>query len=226
MIFLIMISTPSIDQTSELIELNKIISEHDLEVEDWAVTIKEPLSVEQAHNKLDMFDDDYTIDLLEDKKTLKYTIKEEQVDGIKVMFIITIPKESQYQAELISKVEGTNLDHTTLKEYKRQFQFIVDKYFTERSKVFTCLTTTNDDIINSDVFLEEMLRGLKLQHVSTQVEHINESLHQEIIYGYTTLWDNKILLEDNPLNTQVVIQSDGNQKQKIIIGTPILITEY
>lgn len=219
--------TSSIDQPNELLQLAHIIKDQPLEIDEWTVTIKEQMSTEQAIERVALLEDHYDIHMVEDKKTFKYLMnKKEQSTYIFLSFSVIIPKEKQYTAELVATIEGTDLENNTLKGYQELFNHIQNTLFTVNSNVFTCLMSTNSDIISSDVFLRKMSKMLELKYVSTQTEVIKDTLDKEIIYGYTTLWGNKIILDDHPLNVQIVIQSDENDKQKIIIGTPILITEY
>lgn len=226
-LLLLITPTSSLDQSSELIQLANILLDQSLEVDKWTVTVKEQMSSDQAIEKIGILEDEYVIKEIEDKKTFKYLFeKKVQSAHISLSFAVTIPKEKQYTAELVATIEGIDLEENTLKSYEKTLHHIQNTLFTASSKVFTCLTSINGDIISSDVFLRNMSKILELKYVSTQTEVIEETLHNETLYGYTTLWENRFLLNDNPLNVQIVVQSDENEKQKVIIGTPILITEY
>ena len=48
----------------------------------------------------------------------------------------------------------------------------------------------------------------------------------KVIYGYTPLWENKIIINNKQKNLQVAIEMDGKGSTEYIIGTPILINEY
>lgn len=225
--FLFMTSITPDPELDELIALSEISTAHNLIIEAWTVTIKEKMSTDQIQQKLAILKKEYPIEVMEDKNVIKYFIEPDySVKNISVSFTVTIPKDKQYTTELVATIIGDNLNEVTLKEYQHILNKMENIYFTKRSKVFACLTTTKSVMITSDVFSRKLSEQLELRYVSTQSETIKETLHNETIYGYTALWNNEILLKDNPLNIQVVIQNTENQKQKIIIGTPILITEY
>src|SRR5699024_1772233 len=105
-------------------------------------------------------------------------------------------------------------------------QTINENYFTEKSHVYTCLTIENGVIISSDNFLEKMIKNFNLSNVTTQIDKVSKKVHKKVIYGYTPIWDKKLMIKDEPMNLQVVIDGDDTEERKVIIGTPVLINEY
>lgn len=214
------------EHSDELLEISQIVSESELQVSEWTVTIKEQMTSQKMHEKISLMTKKYKVDIIEDDQTFKYIIeKGEQTKSVSSSFAITIPKDNQYKAELIATIKGRDIEAITLKEYESTLSSIKNNFFSSKSKAFTCLTSINDDIIISDVFLRKVFEKLELQGIFTHYDE-KSGLYDQTVYGHTELWKNEILLEDQPLNLQMVVRTDENQKQKIIIGTPILITEY
>ena len=44
--------------------------------------------------------------------------------------------------------------------------------------------------------------------------------------GYTPKWEQSISIDDNEINTHIAVTKGSNNQSTLIIGTPILITEY
>lgn len=221
--------TPEISniKTVELVELTELASDHSLMIEAWTVTIKEKISVDKANEIIERLNKDHTIHSTEDKNVIKYSITSaHNSEGVFVSYNVVIPKNKQHQVELIAIIDGTEFNDSILKKYESELMTIQNNYFTEKSRVFTCLITTKDVNIESDDFLNVLSKELELKYVSTQSDKINKLVLNETLYGYTPLWGNKLIVKDTPLNIQIVIQSTKNKKQKVIIGTPILINEY
>lgn len=215
------------EEIYELEDISAIITDNSLTTEEWTVTLKENISNKKVQKYLTKLKKDHLMELTEHKNVKKYVINSS--DGTKeidISYEIIIPHDQNHSPELVATIKGTQLSETVIEEYKSKLKYIRNQFFTKKSRLFTCLITLKDGMIASDDFSKKMSNKLDLKYVSTQKDMINEISYQETIYGYTTLWNNELLIENKPLNIQVVIQRHKNGKQKVIIGTPILIAEY
>jgi|SRR5690625_4065391 len=215
------------EEIYELEDIAKIAEDNNLTTEEWIVTLKEKLSNEQVQKYLTTFQKEHQVKKVEDKSVIKYFINsDDEINDMDVTYEITIPQDSNHSPELVATIKGTHLSLAIVDEYKNVLKYIRNQFFTKKSRLFTCLISSKDGKIASDDFSKNMSKNLKLKYISTQTDTINEGFYQETIYGYTKLWNNEFLIENKPLNIQVVIQRHKNEKQKVIIGTPILLTEY
>lgn len=211
----------------ELEDLAIIIEDNDLIIEEWNVTVKEKKSQKEIQEKLSLLKKAHTMQKGTDNNVTKYFADIHlKVSDMHVRYEIIIPHDHNYSSELVITIKGTNLNMTTIEEFKGVLTSVRNQFFTEKSNLFTCLITSKNGMIASDDFMRKMSKDLDLENISTQIDVINEVSHQETLYGYTTMWDNEVLIENKPLNVQIVIQKLKNEKQKVIIGTPLLITEY
>jgi hypothetical protein len=228
LIILLFISSEELNDPSyELVDLVKLATDHDLAVEEWHVTIKEKFHEKEIDEIMIKLKKEYFVETIEDKNATKYLFNSMNMeDDIHVSYEIIIPQVKGHHSSLVATIKGTNVDEAALMNYKQILKSVRNHNFTKKSNLFTCLIAIDDVMIKSDDFTNEMLNELNLKHVSTQSDVINGVSQQETVYGYTALWNNEFLLNDNPLNIQIVIQRLKNAEQKVIIGTPIIITEY
>ncbi len=230
MIFIILLFiSPEIphDEIYELEDIAVIAMDNNLATEEWVVILKEKTSAEQIQKYLTMFKKDYLVKHTQDEDVMKYIIyKDEKVNDIDVMYEITIPQDRNNSPELVATIKGTHLSDLIVEEYKNVLKHVRNQFFTNNYMQFTCLIASKNGKIASDDFSKKLSNNLDLKYISTQSDLLNGVSYQETIYGYTQKWKNEIIIENKPLNIQIVIQGDKDEKQTVIIGTPLLITEY
>jgi len=210
----------------ELIDLNQIVM-NDYSIEKWSVVIKEKLTPKQLARIHGLLQEDYMIEVSEMKHSHKYSAQMTQKNGsIIETYSIVIPKNQQYSPEFTVSIEGKLWNKEMKEIYQERSKQIMDKFFTNKANRYTCVTATSNDIMIGINFSKKIKRKLNLKNISKQFDTIEHSTNKKIIYGYTPIWDNNIKVLDQRLNIQMVFQSTDNGKSKIIIGTPILISEY
>ena len=211
----------------ELVDIATIIHDQELQLEEWVVTLKEKVTLKQVENHMTTFKKISNVKYTEYKHVSKYVINEDYNDvDINVTYEIIIPKDPHYAPELVVIMKGTSIMPVALSEYKEILKHVRNQFFTNNYMLFTCLTASKNGKIANDDFLKKLSNTLDLMYVSTQTDEKNADFNQEIIYGYTPKWKNEMTIENKPLNIQLVIQRHDDEKQKVIIGTPLLITEY
>lgn len=208
-------------QGEELLKIAKLIIDNGHEVEEWSVTINEKMPQQQAYDVIDILEEN-SVSKIEKKDTLtKYSFTSEYIS-----YQITIPHNKIQFASVNAVISGTSWDHLIKENYQKQLKKALSLYFTKKSSIYTCVTTNKNAIIKSSDFIEKITRKLKLTSYSTQTDIIENVTHKEIIYGYTTIWANKEIVIDAPLNVQIVLERFEDGEAKVIIGTPILVNEY
>lgn len=225
---LVAADTPRIDmQTDELVKLATLMTDSNLNVNEWTVTIKEKIPDEQRAEFIHILKKDHQWTTKKNDNTTKFIARSTDHDeDISITYQILTPKEKQYKTELIVTMSGASWSESVGKHYLENIEKISSNYFTEIASTYTCLSTRNDAIINSDRIIDTFVQELDLKYVSTQNDTMKQITSKKIIYGYTDLWTNEIVMDGSPLNIQMVINHTENEKEKIMIGTPILINEY
>lgn len=215
------------NEISELEDIADIAMDNELIPEEWVVTLKEKITQKKAQEYLSTFKKYDIVKYTEYKYITKYVIrKDDYVENINVTYELSLPRDKEFQPEIVVVIRGTNLSKGTLNEYKNILKQIRNQFFTKKYMLFTCLIASKNGKIASDDFSKKVSEKLDLMYISTQLDIVNEVSYQETVYGYTQKWKNEIFIENKPLNIQIVIQGDNDEKQTVIIGTPLLITEY
>lgn len=214
-------------KSDELTDIASFVTGKNLKVDNWKVTLKEKIVREDIQAIIKALKRNHTVQKTEDENIVKYMFKDtHKSENIVVSYNVIIPKVGSYSAELIAVIEGASWSDSIEESYQLKRNLIVNRFFTKSKKTFACLTTHQGAIIGSDYFLKEFTNYLNLQHEVTQVDTVGKSAHKKIIYGYTELWEDKISISGSPVNFQVAVTTDENNKPKYTIGTPILINEY
>ncbi|WP_017798192.1 YwmB family TATA-box binding protein [Oceanobacillus kimchii] len=211
----------------EMIALGNFAIEQQLEVENWQVTIKESITVHKGEQLVEQLKDEFPHEKKTDEKSIKYIFKNDhKTNGIDVLYKVILPIESSSQAEIIALLEGADWSEEIKETYITTKNEIVHKLFTKLAQSYTCLNSLDNDIINSDVFIENAINYFNLRHTTTQYDNIAKSTIKKSFYGYTDLWDDFYSVNDKPINVQIAIIEDKAGNEKYTIGTPILIHEY
>lgn len=226
-IILLLLKTDTVSATlinEELMDISTMLTAYQYSIEDWTVTIKEKPSKEQLKQILYLLHHKDELKVSKDKNTRNYSVQNKDPQkGIIETYRMIIPKNKQHSPEFIVTIKGNYWNDDYTATYQARIMDVMKNYFTHNADTYTCVTAINDDIMEHVNFLEKLSK--KLRNITIQDDTIN-SIHKNIMYGYTPKWDKNIKLLGQRLNVQVVSQEVEDGKQKIIIGTPILINEY
>ncbi|MFD1036846.1 YwmB family TATA-box binding protein [Virgibacillus byunsanensis] len=214
-------------QSDELIDMTAFVTSEDLAVEEWQVTIKEQMEREKVKKVIEELKNRYNGTVAEDENIIEYSFRDVHNSvGIIEHYKVLIPKDENYQSEINVLIEGKAWNESIKESYVSRKHDILNQYFTMSAKIFSCLTTIDHGIINSVYFIQKIKQQFGLQHVTTQNDTVENSMHKNIVYGYTPMWSEKITITDKPVNFQLVVTATENGKSNYTIGTPILIDEY
>ncbi len=216
-------------QQEEMTALAAMVSDSELKVENWEVTMKEQMSkdkikmllgkLEAKNSQIDTGD--------ESENSIKYSFGHiHKNTNITETYNVVIPKDDKYQAQFIVVIKGKYWNESIKRDYLKRVEMIQNDFFSEDSTKFACLTTTLSGKIDSVYFIKQMKEKLHLQSMTEQNDTVENSMLKKIVYGYTPLWNQKITIMDKPMNLQLAFTENENGKTKLTIGTPILITEY
>lgn len=231
-IFLALLILPvqshAMKEKDELIQMASLIKALDLQIATWEVTIKETIYTKNIEDIIQDFKNSHLVTVHEDENRIKYKVlfQQPQQHGLEQELQVVVSKHDEFRAELSAVIKGSTWDETILKEYKAMLELLLDSYFSHSASMFTCLETHNDDIIKEANFFNKIRQSFKIKHESTQIDTSQKNISKKIIYGYTDLWKQKIVMEDQPMNVQFVIKNMDNENSHLIVGTPILINEY
>lgn len=214
---------------NELLDITNIILEDDHTIEGWNVTFKEKLSSKHLERVIKLLREEHqSLQVIDNEDTIKYYAQTTngKKEEITESYHIVVPKNRQNSPEFSVSLEGSQWNDDQLLNYQLKSAEILRKYFTRNVERFTCVIATNNAIIREINFLKTIKNKLNLKNISTQIDTIDYSIRKKIIYGFTPKWDKNINVLDHRLNIQIVFQNFEDENPKMIIGTPILISEY
>lgn len=217
--------SPNFDQ--EFYDIFSYTNQSGYEIEKWNVLIKEELSVERTNDLLTYFKKEDSLESLKQMDVDTYQIKGmDETESFSYTISLSISETTHVRSLLFVEIEGDFLNDKTLQFYQQFYQQMMQDFFTRSAQKYTCMMAKSNDIIEEMNFIEKLKTHFDLTNISTQEDIIEKILQQKIIYGYNPAWEEKMIVSNGPINTQIVMKQDQNEKVQMIIGTPILINEY
>lgn len=216
-------------QHDEMIDMAVMVTENDMSVDHWQVTIKEQMSADRIKQLVQLFQgkDSYLASRKEDENSINYLFRHSHKQGdIFETYSVIVPKNDLYKAQFIMIMKGEFWNKSVKEKYLNTMNSMKEKLFTVNSTKFACLTTSTDDIMKGVYFLNKLKESWNMQYIRKQTDNVEDSTLKKIVYGYTPMWNQKITMRDKPMNFQAAIKNDENGDMELTIGTPILITEY
>lgn len=228
-IFSLLIS-PSFEKNitvNELEDIVDIVNHHELEIDEWQVTIKEKIPLPDAKKIMNKLDGTESIVKEEDKHRVSYSMINRHMDSHLVeTYDIILPQHSTGEAEVIAVLKAEVWNEEVEENYRQWQHLMLSEVFTKDYRSYTCLMTEFNAIITNDHLLNYIMEKLEIQHFQTQNDTNKNSTLESIYYGYTPLWNQKVNGMDKPTNIQMAVTKNDIGARKFIIGTPILINEY
>ncbi|WP_164667589.1 YwmB family TATA-box binding protein [Virgibacillus doumboii] len=218
-----------ITKNEEMTDLAAMVTEHNLAIDGWQVTIKEQMTAEKVKQLMDILREknSHLVSSTEDENTIKYSFSyAHKTNDMSENYNVVIPKNKAYDAQFIAVMKGNSWNDSIEKTYFTRLNSIKSAFFGENSTKFACLTTTLSDKIKSVYFFNRVKELLNLKNIRSQNDTLKQSMIKEIKYGYTPMWNQKLKIGDKPMNFQMAIKKSQSGNTKLTIGTPILITEY
>src|SRR5690625_6077506 len=94
---------------NELEAMAAFVTDNDLTVESWEVTIKEKVKQDQLQDIIEKLKDSHLVSTTEDENAIKYKMKStHKNDDVSVMYRVVIPKDPRFDTELTAVIKGDN----------------------------------------------------------------------------------------------------------------------
>lgn len=205
-----------------------------------------PTKVETPLDELIQFADQHDYPIEFGELTIKETFTTNETEQIKTQLIRSgfqkTNEYEQYERKLDQELHETitiiNINNTDKKAVNYQlsgnvnllnqdnnYDQIIKSFFstiyTTEKKEYACLKISSHDMMLSGYFFAEIQKNLNYQ----EIDRIEEP-DLTVISGYTTQFNQQIPYENEQMNLQISVRHRSNQEKQIMIGTPILMTEY
>lgn len=211
---------------SEIEQLADFVTNQQLPVKEWQVITKEKMTENSINEILKDLKNSYKASRMENENIIKFQFRDTHKErSVNVTYNVMLPKKKESYPELTMVVEGSAWNQDIKSEFHHVFHSISTKYFSSNKRIFSWLKTETGGIIHNGVFEKELINFFNLQHIKTQLD-TTTNIERKYIYGYTEKWDEKITIEDIPVNVQIAITHEKKGHPEVTLGTPILINEY
>jgi hypothetical protein len=216
-------------------EISQVMEKHHIAVEEWSFLVKGETMVaadrktydtrlQALKNQTPQFN---WGKIIETNGIIKVTAVKRTSDfqGEEKITFLAHPTNGSFHTYIMYELTGT----TMLSEEERPkiSKFVNDrskKLFSGNTTVFTCIKGNINDTMN--VGLHVYANGLLQEFQGREVESLKEETFVSLS-AYTELWNEKISTSNQNMNIQVALrQEEIGDKTTVIIGTPILLTEY
>lgn len=210
----------------EVEDLVHIMKNNNLKIDEWQVTIKEKVERDKKQDIINNIKENGNYTRKERENSVLYTFEDSHIYSESVeTYNVLISKNKSDDIEIIAEFKGYTWNEKLNTNYEKWLRKMND-IFTPSARIYTCLTTEFNGIINADYVLNYISKELEIKHEQTQIDNHEKSALDKIIYGYTPLWSQKINIMNNPTNVQIAVTSNEKGMVKFTVGTPILINEY
>lgn len=218
-------------EETPLAQLAEGLEKHNGSIKEWTLYAKKKLSdlnKEDFFQKMKHLEDEYrqyNWSLKEEEHAVKATgtlYDEKNQTTMRIQLVSTLKNDSSGSYILYEQTGAFARDNwnDTYMQFERQ----VFDIFQDRAIIFACLEGELNDMMN--VVLQKKANDLTKEFSAEQVETFKEPDFVSIS-AYTTKWKNTISTSNHKMNLQIAIRSSGmGGKHMIVIGTPIITSEY
>lgn len=216
-----------------LIQTIAILNETDAQLDHWNVIVKSErhlLTTDEyasINEHIESVLDDFTwqdpiqqnaqIVRRATKRTPTYQLEE-------TVTIMTHLQNNQYDTRLSYEITSPHWQEDTKNDIISHILTRTSELFHEKPRFFTCVTGKFSDTMKI-VLRDEAMNIMQLFNAN-----FVESLEEESfvsLSAYTDQWDARISTKDQSMNLQIALRNERtNEPTHVLIGTPILITEY
>lgn len=226
LLFLTMVTSVQGEETSELAEMADFVTDQNIAIKEFQVILKEKMNERMIEEILLDLGGQFSKKRTEDENLVKISfIDTQKTQHLNVLYTVILPKDKFTYPELQVVIEGNGWSEDLKTTLHNEISSISSKYFTADKRIFSWLKTEANDIIENGVFDQKFQEHFGLKHVKIQNDHTS-NMKRKYIYGFTNKWNEKIIMDDTPINVQLAITSNKNGHPEMTLGTPILITEY
>lgn len=210
--------------------MNIVTMDTDIQLEQWQLIAKETIAneFEQTVAKLQKEQSDFTWEsprYTEDVvhvEAVKYAPDESHVEKIVLHSYLHHEKP---ETLLTYEITGSMWNEQIKSDAVLLFSTRTTDLFSESPAVFTCITGNLNDTMNN-IVLKDEARAIMHQFHADFVEEMQEETFVSLS-AYTTLWHSSLLTNRKKMNLQIALrQQHIDDSITVMIGTPILMTEY
>ncbi|MDJ1474741.1 YwmB family TATA-box binding protein [Bacillus sp. LS15-K4] len=196
------------------------LEKNDAKVEKWSWLARETKTISNIHTFQKLLND------VKDKANIQKWELEQSPDGYKAT---SYKKFSSYEERVVVTWSKENTKENTFiifevsgAEWDPKYIQKTNKIFSEKPIIYTCVQGVLNDKIEG--VLQNKTNQVLKDLSARAIEQIEERAFVSVS-AYNKKWDDALSTNREKINVQIAIRSTDN-KDTIVVGTPIITSEY
>ncbi|MBO9130045.1 YwmB family TATA-box binding protein [Bacillus sp. 165] len=216
-------------ETDKLAQIADVYKEKDIKLTGWSLYAREEkYSVTDLHTFNELLED-----VQKRSGDVKWTIEHKEgqykatavkkLSNYEERLVVSATKvNTKYQTFLIYEVKGQHWDDKKKRAFSAQIRKEMDKIFSQKPTIYTCVRGVLSD--NMEGVLQKQASQILTSFSAKPIEAVEEEAFVSVS-AYTKKWNDALLTEREKMNVQVALRKTNN-KTAIVVGTPIITSEY
>ncbi|XBL73731.1 YwmB family TATA-box binding protein [Bacillus thuringiensis] len=196
------------------------LEKNDAKVEKWSWLARETKTISNIHTFQKLLND------VKDKANIQKWELEQSPDGYKAT---SYKKFSSYEERIVVTWSKENTKENTFiifevsgAKWDPKYIQKTNKIFSEKPIIYTCVQGVLNDKIEG--VLQNKTNQVLKDFSARAIEQIEERAFVSVS-AYNKKWDDALSTNREKINVQIAIRSTDN-KDTIVVGTPIITSEY
>ncbi|HFJ9404469.1 TPA: YwmB family TATA-box binding protein [Bacillus paranthracis] len=196
------------------------VEKNDAKVEKWSWLARETKTISNIHTFQKLLND------VKDKANIQKWELEQSPDGYKAT---SYKKFSSYEERVVVTWSKENTKENTFiifevsgAKWDPKYIQKTNKIFSEKPIIYTCVQGVLNDKIEG--VLQKKTNQVLKDLSARAIEQIEERAFVSVS-AYNKKWDDALSTNREKINVQIAIRSTNN-KDTIVVGTPIITSEY
>lgn len=198
----------------------KALEKNDAKVEKWSWLARETKTISNIHTFQKLLND------VKEKANIQKWEVEQSPDGYKAT---SYKKLSSYEERVVVTWSKENTKENTFiifevsgAKWDPKYVQKVNKIFSEKPIIYTCVQGVLNDKIEG--VLQNKTNQVLKDLSARAIEQVEERAFVSVS-AYNKKWDDALSTNREKINVQIAIRSTDN-KDTIVVGTPIITSEY
>ncbi|MHA4091923.1 YwmB family TATA-box binding protein [Bacillus cereus] len=198
----------------------KALEKNDAKVEKWSWLARETKTISNIHTFQKLLND------VKEKANIQKWEVEQSPDGYKAT---SYKKFSSYEERVVVTWSKENTKENTFiifevsgAKWDPKYVQKMNKIFSEKPIIYTCVQGVLNDKIEG--VLQNKTNQVLKDLSARAIEQVEERAFMSVS-AYNKKWDDALSTNREKINVQIAIRSTDN-KDTIVVGTPIITSEY
>lgn len=200
-------------------EMYQLADQQNLNLVNWQIVIRDSISIDDISSFVEnQIGKDFYVSERVDGKIKLNRQKKSRLNET----LLLVSKYNENRYEVIYSISAEEFDQNFKKVAEKYIKNVENNIFSADAQKFSCIYTNFDGIIEFGEFKKIAKNRLNLQTI--------DETREDKFWTWTAHhpnWDNGInTRDDERMNIQIAVKHTENEQSNVIIGTPILISEY